>query len=261
MEKSKILALIGCFALIAGILMILYGTRILEPFLPVSVTSMVPGLSVIGTIPEGKLGVSMHTSSRSLMLFDMITPGNQYEWSVEVENTGTVTWESGNLDIRIGKPTSTIVDKTADWLIGTMKVFSCASGIDVPDCREDPYTTWQIEINENYPAGTWTRPATSGNPDEVSMCRDRVCYIQFGGLAPGQTKTVGFRLTTPSGRTSSSPSQKMILQTFAHYGKYEAVAVDIRDLEYGALTGRMTVTFIGLVLSILGLIGLAFALR
>ena len=242
---KRAIGIIGVIAVVLGMIAILFATDVIN--LPVS---------VLGTIPQGNIGIRSQVTEKTFRFLDTVAPGSTYEWKVTVKNTGTVTWTTSNVDIRVGIAGATVVDKTAEWLVGTMKVFQCSAGTDVPACSEDLLTNWAIKMNENYPAGSWITPTSGGNPDTTSTCRDNVCFVYVGALSPNQEKTVGFRITVP---TTVTTSTKMILNSVAKVGAYQAIASDVRDLTYGQVSGTMTVVFVGVVAVVLGLLALLAA--
>jgi hypothetical protein len=248
MKKSYVIG--GSIAMIAGVVLLLSGLGLIDIKFPTSTLSVTPF--------GNRLGIQLQTSKMEAPLpFSFVSRGYTYKWKVDITNTGTVTWSTGWVNVRLGVNGATAVQTTCsanpascpDTKVGgSFYVERCSSGTDVTACRED-LTAWGFKFSGDgtnwlsCPGGTYPGGKAS------ATYNNKVCSIDLGDVTPGTKKTIYFQLTIPSSATDGN--YPFIVQAMAWADATYAVAGQYDTLTVGAVAGNLVLTFIGF-LSLLG---------
>jgi len=244
-EGKKIYAYAGATLLVVGILLTAYQMGWLDQL-------MSPFLGISTATPMGSmLGLQFSTSTESPMFYplSMVMPGATYRWKGVLTNTGTATWQNAWVVVRLGINGATVTTKTESGTIGSFAVEQCSAGVDVSACREDIVNTWNLQVSTD--GTTWQGCSNPG---------DKVCSIESPVIsipvAPGQSRTVYFKLTVPSTASGNYP---LITQLMVFADGTRAVKSATDTLSIGTVSGEWVLTFVGFLAAIAGLAMLGFA--
>ena len=248
MERKEVQKIAGILLVVIGSVILLQGFNIID----------IPGLSYSVVTPLGnRLGLSVNVNKQPTGLA-FVSEGYTYKMKVTVKNTGTVGWNTGWVNVRLGTKDSSVVTTTcqqnpsscpSETIGGSFLVEQCPYGTDISTCREDlnewsfgwsaDGTNWNSGCTGTYPGGG----ASAGYSNKV-------CSIDLGTVHPGNTKTIYFRVTVPSGKTGGT--YPFIVQSMAWADATYAVSGDYEPLEVGQISGTIEI-IIGLLSVIAGL--------
>lgn len=146
---------------------------------------------VTGSTVEGQQ-VSISTSSTmgsSQQQFSVVKPGNQYNWTVQIKNNGVATWDSGYLELRLGKPDASthILEERESLRVNKVNVLKCGDVQNLIECREPFVQEWNLEYKVAGTENGWR------SPSELN----RIAKVRFNQVQPDESVTYRFRFDTP----------------------------------------------------------------